>query len=266
MYFLYFLGKQRTIVSMHGNPYIVHKNEGETLKELLERFRREHPHLKDEKITYAGRLDPMAKGVMILLAGDDVHHKETYLNKDKIYDIEVLFGIATDTGDILGTIEDVLDHGSQANMNDIKEVIHACIGAYDQPYPLYSSKTVHGIPLWQYARNATSPIEIPTKPIEVYDIHMQSITTLSGRDIYDRAIHRIQKINGDFRQEEILTSWEQLRANKSLFTSLQIRVHASSGTYMRTLAERIGAQLHMPALAWGIERIAVGSYLKGKKT
>ncbi len=39
-----------------------YKNYAETLKQSLERFRLAHPEYTSSKITYAGRLDPLAEG------------------------------------------------------------------------------------------------------------------------------------------------------------------------------------------------------------
>ena len=53
-------------------------------------------------MTYAGRLDPMASGLLIVLAGEETKNKEKYLNLDKEYLFEVLFGFKTVTYDFLG--------------------------------------------------------------------------------------------------------------------------------------------------------------------
>ena len=42
------------------------KKYTETLDETLKRFRLEKPKFKDEKVTYAGRLDPMAEGLVMV--------------------------------------------------------------------------------------------------------------------------------------------------------------------------------------------------------
>ena len=54
---------------------------GETPLEALEAFRARNKKYKNEKMTYAGRLDPMAEGVLIVLVGEEVHNKEKYLIK-----------------------------------------------------------------------------------------------------------------------------------------------------------------------------------------
>ena len=76
---------------------VLNKKEGETPLESLENFRAKNKKYQDVKMTYAGRLDPMASGVLLVLAGDETKNKEKYLNLDKEYEFEILFGFATDT-------------------------------------------------------------------------------------------------------------------------------------------------------------------------
>ncbi|MEI7424912.1 MAG: hypothetical protein WCK10_02225, partial [Candidatus Staskawiczbacteria bacterium] len=83
---------------------ILNKKEGETPLFALEKFKKSNPKYLDTPMTYAGRLDPMASGVLIILAGDEIKKKEKYLNLDKEYNFSVLFGFNTDTYDILGKV------------------------------------------------------------------------------------------------------------------------------------------------------------------
>ena len=84
---------------------VLNKREGETPLEALENWRLKHKKYKDVKMTYAGRLDPMASGLLVILAGEETKNKEKYLGLDKEYEFEVLFGFSTDTYDILGKIQ-----------------------------------------------------------------------------------------------------------------------------------------------------------------
>jgi len=51
---------------------------------------------------YAGRLDPMAHGVLVLLVGEENKKREKYEKFVKEYLFQCIFGVATDTYDILG--------------------------------------------------------------------------------------------------------------------------------------------------------------------
>ena len=80
----------------------IHKPLGISPLDTIKTLKENHPELKGEKMTYAGRLDPMAEGVLLILAGKTVYEKEKYLKLDKEYEGEILFGFETDTYDILG--------------------------------------------------------------------------------------------------------------------------------------------------------------------
>src|SRR3989344_2297636 len=80
----------------------LYKKEGQTPLEAMEEFRKENLEYKDQKMTYAGRLDPMAEGVLLILTGDDCKEKQKYLGLNKEYEFEILWGFQTDTYDILG--------------------------------------------------------------------------------------------------------------------------------------------------------------------
>ena len=84
----------------------LYKLVGETPLACIERFREDNPVYKQVNMTYLGRLDPMAEGVMPVLAGD-TREKQKYLDFDKTYEFEVLWGFETDTYDILGLVTKV---------------------------------------------------------------------------------------------------------------------------------------------------------------
>ena len=87
-----------------GRVVNLYKNLGETPRERLERLRAQKPHYAHEVLSYAGRLDPMAEGVLTCLVGSANRRREQYLDMGKEYTLDVLFGFSTDTYDILGRV------------------------------------------------------------------------------------------------------------------------------------------------------------------
>jgi tRNA U55 pseudouridine synthase TruB len=73
--------------------------------EVLENFKEENPKYKEIKFAYAGRLDPMAEGQLLILVGDTCKERDKYLNLDKEYEFEILLGLKSDTKDLLGLAE-----------------------------------------------------------------------------------------------------------------------------------------------------------------
>ncbi len=238
---------------------LFHKNEGETPLEAIGRLRVERPDIAGEKMTYAGRLDPMAEGVLPILVGEECKEKEKYTGCDKEYEAEVLFGFRTDTGDILGLVTKTKE-ARNFSREEIEKVIFECVGKQIQTYPVYSSKTVDGRALHEIARaNELGEIEIPTRKIEIYSIDFLGTREMSGEELFLQIRDRVQKVHGDFRQKEILETWQKNLYNQKekIFQIVQIKVKCSSGTYIRTLAENIGKKLGAPALAWKIVRTQI---------
>ena len=101
------------------NVLNLYKQVGITPLQLIKKFVRSNPEYKDEKLGYAGRLDPMAEGVMIILVGDENKKREKYLDLNKKYEVGILFGVSTDTHDVLGLIE---RHASHDIIKDYKRI------------------------------------------------------------------------------------------------------------------------------------------------
>lgn len=240
-----------------------YKNKGETPLQMLDRLRIEKPCLKSEKLSYAGRLDPLAEGLVLVLEGDENKEREKYLGLDKIYQTDILFGLETDTGDILGLIK---------NINNIKEdqkrlleekilkSLEKFKGNFEQKYPSFSSKTFKGISLFEYARKGQE-VEDVKHQVSLYDIKNFGFRNLSSEDFYSKAVDDISVIKGDFRQKEILQKYKENFENKEFnFLVLSLEIKVSSGFYVRQFAMDLGKEVNLPALALKIRRTKVGDY------
>jgi tRNA pseudouridine55 synthase len=122
---------------------ILYKKKGETPLECLKRFKKENPEYAKEKMTYAGRLDPLAEGLLIVLIGEECKNKEKYLGFDKEYEVDILFGFSTDTYDVLGKVTGVSDT-EKLSIEKVTDVIQSSVGKFTQKYPAFSSKTIKG--------------------------------------------------------------------------------------------------------------------------
>lgn len=237
------------------------KKYTETLSKTLERFRQDYPNHQDEKVTYAGRLDPMAEGLIILLTGDDVHKKNDYLNFDKVYEVEFFFGVRTDTYDILGFIDKTMK-AFDVSDSELEKILCEKKGRSNQPYPPYSSKPVDGKPLFMWAReNKLDHVEIPSREVIISNIQYLNNTKVKRENLEAKIIASISSVEGDFRQNEIIQKWQghfDMQKSEKFITVYKIRVHASSGTYMRSLVVGIGERLGVPACTLKIKRISVG--------
>lgn len=89
---------------MYEKINIVYKKRGQTPLDCINEVKKSNPELLHLPLTYAGRLDPLAEGVLLILIGDECHKKDEYLSLPKEYEVTVLFGFATDTYDVMGKV------------------------------------------------------------------------------------------------------------------------------------------------------------------
>lgn len=229
------------------------KKPGETPLECINRFKAENPEYAKEKMTYAGRLDPLASGVLLVLTGEECKKKEKYLSLDKEYELTILFGFSTDSLDALGLVEDKKTGAVEALGNykkvDFENLLKKFEKTFKQKYPKYSSPVISG----------KSADNLPEKEVRIKKISFQSFGLVSKKYLHDFILESIFSVKGNFRQNMCWALWEKTLedfTDKHLPT-LTITVSCTSGTYMRSLAQAIGAEIGFPALALKIRRTMI---------
>lgn len=238
----------------------LYKEVGETPLACVERFRAAHPEYADVPLTYAGRLDPAAEGVLLVLAGDECKKKKDYLKFSKTYEARIVLGIETDTHDLLGV---PVFRTAPVDEGRVMEELQKLEGVHEFSYPAYSSKTVNGIPLWQYAREGRmNEIEVPTREMEVLSVHGVTYKVRSVGDVAADARELIACVEGDFRQDELTAAWKKLeeRYEDEEVLEVDVRFEVGSGTYIRTLAHELGARLGSGGALSYLKRTQVGEY------
>ncbi|MBP9759990.1 MAG: hypothetical protein KBD24_01325 [Candidatus Pacebacteria bacterium] len=243
----------------------LYKERGETPLERIERFRRANPEYKNVPLSYAGRLDPMAEGVLLVLAGEANKHREEYLNLEKEYTFDVLFGFATDSYDLLGIMADAVTRASHRPVRTpiLLEYVAQMSGERTQKYPPFSSKPLEGVPLFVKARKGElTQFDLPEHKIEIFSASLSGMKRISDEDLVVEVETAVGSVKGDFRQERTLHLWrDTLRVLYGMqFDVATIQVHCSSGTYVRSLAHELGEHMGIPALAMRISRTRVGKW------
>jgi len=244
--------------------YLINKKEGETPLEALEVFRLKCKIDKSVPMTYAGRLDPMASGLLLILTGEECKNKEKYLNLDKEYEFQILFGFSTDTYDILGKVLQTAPKAlSGENLEKlIKKNLKFFRGEIIQKYPMYSSKTVAGKPLFSYARN-DEEVVVPSRKVTIKNLKYLGVKRISSKSLLQNIEKRVNRVDGDFRQKAILKIWKKELSDAKMlrhFCVASFKTKCSSGTYVRTIANDLGVKINIPALAFSIKRTKIGKY------
>ena len=170
---------------------IVNKSDGFTSRDVVNKLSKV---FNTKKIGHTGTLDPIAKGVLVVVLGKYTKLCEDLTQTYKEYIATFKLGILTDTLDITGNIIDEKD--VTVNEEEIRNVIASYKCVYDQEVPIYSSVKINGRKLYEYARNGeevTLPKrEVDIKSIEVIDINKDiiKIKCLVSKGTYIRSLIR----------------------------------------------------------------------------
>ncbi len=203
---------------------IINKPEGWTSHDVVAKLRR---LLGTKKIGHTGTLDPFATGVLVVCVGKATRLVQFLIGLDKAYVATVRLGFATDTQDYTGKPITPLQSSDAVSLQDVRLLLNEFTGKQLQLPPMFSAKKVAGEVLHKAARAGREVKRQPVQ-IEIYAIELLNEASFSENADGSR----------DFR----------------------LRVHCSSGTYIRTLANDLGERLGVGAHLAALERTAAGPF------
>lgn len=241
----------------------VSKRVGQTPLKLIELLKKKYPVYERSKITYAGRLDPMATGLMILLVDEMIEQKKAFLALSKTYEFETVFGISTDSYDLLGMPEFKKNFRSSAlSFMRAKEALMNTVGLITQSYPPFSGKTVNGIKLFDWFKSGKTPETWPSLTGEIYSMSIAHGGLISISEVVKQAIDGVAKVRGDFRQEEIIELWKKLylQHKKAKLLRVGAKMSCSSGIFVRSICFQVGNELMTGGMSYSIHRTRIGGY------
>lgn len=238
--------------------FALDKPVGPTAAQALDLLRAQDPSLRDVKLGHAGRLDPMAEGLLTVLVGEETRAVHAWRGQEKTYEVDVLLGAGTDSFDELGRVVEATEAVVQREA--IERVCAGFVGRYAQRYPPFSQARVGGRSLLAWSREGV-PVERPVADRVLHAVELLGVATTDAAVASRRARERIAWVRGDFRQEAIDAQWAALAAERpsTRWTVATLRVRCSAGTYMRALAYDVGAALGVPAIAARIRRTRAGA-------
>lgn len=202
---------------MENGIILIDKPKGPSSFDVIRVLRKK---LGVRKMGHAGTLDPLASGLLIIGVGEATKKLQEYIVLPKTYEIEVLLGRRTATGDMEGKILEE-NYPEEISPEDIRRVLESLLGEVNLEAPIYSALKVRGTPMYKLAREGKS-IEPKTRKMKIYDL----------------------KLDGMYKKEN--------------FNILKVGLKCGSGTYARSVAEEIGKRLGFPATVYSLRRTMVG--------
>lgn len=239
----------------------MYKKLGISPLDAINEFKEQFPEYKNSKMGYAGRLDPMAEGVLLVMVGEENKHRQKYLGLDKTYEVQMVLNVTTDSYDVLGKV--VASTEAEVTKSEITAAIMSYLGKQEQKYPPYSSQTIGGERMYKLAReNRLEGVDIPSKQVEIYSIQIDDIATIEKSELQQSIEEKLTTVSGNFRQDEIKQVWSNY-FNKSECDNYQLvnlTISCSSGTYIRSLVHEIGRKIGVGAFVYNLVRAKVGEY------
>lgn len=149
--------------------------------------------LGEKKVGHGGTLDPEATGILPICVGKGTRCADYFLTFPKTYRAELTFGIATDTGDIWGTVLEEKD-ASFVTKETFETILPRFVGEIEQLPPAYSALKIGGVPAYKLARKGQMP-ELAPRKIRIYAIALlhfgngkAEIEVTCGRGTYIRTL------------------------------------------------------------------------------
>lgn len=179
--------------------------------------------LRIRRIGHTGTLDPLAAGVLLLVVGRATRASRYFLELDKSYRVEAVFGLETDSGDADGRLlaRCPTDH---LRPDAVRRAAEQLTGEQRQTPPLTSAVKVGGVRLYEHARRGEN-VDVPVRAVRVHRFEL--LRWWQGADGHPRAM---------------------------------FDVDCGRGTYVRSLIRDLGRRLGTCAMVGFLLRTRVGPY------
>jgi tRNA pseudouridine55 synthase len=179
------------------------------------------------RVGHAGTLDPFATGLLIVLVGEATKVQDKFMKLDKEYEATLKLGYSSNTGDPEG----VITKNEKPKTNDpARQQIEETLNQF------------------------LGEIE-------------QTPPAFSAIKVNGERAYKLARAGKKVEIKSRRITINELEIINYEFPRLTIRVKCSSGTYIRTLAEDIGAALGCGAYLTELRRTKIGEYdIKGAET
>ena len=196
--------------------------------------------LKTSRVGHTGTLDPLATGLLVLLIGPATRLARFLADDEKEYIADVRLGVATPTYDA-ASLSDGVRYPITDNRDPITEirypmpdevdvVLDRFRGSFLQTPPPYSAKKIGGVAAYEKARK-NQTVNLQPAPVTVRELQLLPTSDIGSRP-------------SDLEPGGLL----------------RLRVAASAGFYVRSLAHDLGQALGCGAHLEALRRSRVGRF------
>ena len=131
------------------------------------------------KVGHAGTLDPAASGVLPIAVNRATKFIEYLADCDKSYRAEILFGTATDSGDLDGEIISRTEVFIMPTIDELNATLKNFVGEIDQTPPKFSAIKIHGRKAYDLARKNLE-FEMPRRLVKISRLELVNLNENSA--------------------------------------------------------------------------------------
>lgn len=145
------------------------------------------------KAGHTGSLDPLASGLLPLCFGEATKFSAYLLEADKTYQVQLRFGVKTDTGDADGAVVETSTR-TAVDKAELENALARMRGPLQQVPPMYSALKQGGQRLYALARaghtvpRAPRPVVVHRFDLEVFHPECPTLTVRCSKGTYVRVL------------------------------------------------------------------------------
>lgn len=178
-----------------------------------------------QKAGHTGSLDPLATGVLPICFGEATKFSQFLLDSDKSYRSTFVLGVTTASGDADGEILESKD-ASFVSESDVSTALESFSGEIEQVPSMFSALKHKGQPLYKLARQGLE-VERKSRRVTVFEIFLEDFRPATSNDSHPE---------------------------------VDVFIHCSKGTYVRSIAEDLGELLGCGAHVKMLRRVQAGPF------
>lgn len=149
----------------------LNKPTGMTSHDAVNRVRR---IFSVRKVGHAGTLDPQASGVLPIALGQATKFIEYLADCDKSYRAEILFGVATDSGDLDGEVIARAENFAMPTRDELDDALKNFIGEIEQTPPKFSAIKINGRKAYDLARKNLA-FDMPRRTVKIFRLELVAL-------------------------------------------------------------------------------------------
>jgi len=227
--------------------FAVDKPLGMTSHDVVARGRR---LLGTRRVGHGGTLDPLATGVLLLLADEATKLSPYLTGADKAYLAWVVFGLGTPTLDAEGPVVERGDAGG-LTAAAIAAALPPFLSLTTQSPPAYAAIKRGGVKGYQAARRGET-LDLPPRPAGYRRLELLAFGP------WDALAHGWRRDGDAWRPDATAPAPLPPPLDPDAPTAV-LTLAVRSGTYVRAFARDLGAALDVPAHLGGLRRTRAGS-------